>query len=156
MKESGSEKESLMALDNLWSCYEIMGVSLVDINLWKWLYQNPDASAVQVKEAAMSIAKDIWNKYFSDVFGTKDETILAVYSHMIDNPLYLSAYPIGHLIEFQLEKFISGKPFGPEIQKIFEQGRLIPQTWMKAAVGENLSVKPTLEASAKAIEQLSK
>ena len=156
IKESDSEKESLMALDNLWSCYEIMGVSLVDINLWKWLYQNPDASSSQVKEATIAIAKDIWNKYFSDVFGTKDETILAIYSHMIDNPLYLSAYPIGHLIDFQLEKYIAGKKFGIEIQKIFEQGRLIPQVWMKGAVGETLSVKPTLEASAIAIERLNK
>ena len=75
---------------------------------------------------------------------------------MIDNPLYLSAYPIGHLIDFQLEKYITGKQFGNEIQKIFEQGRLIPQVCMQGAVVETLSVKPTLEASAKAIEQLIK
>jgi hypothetical protein len=156
IKESSAEKESLLALDNLWSCYEIMGVSLVDIDLWKWLYQNPDATPAQVKMAIIKIAKDIWNKYYSDVFGTNDETILAIYSHMIDNPLYLSAYPIGHLIDFQIEKYIAGKSFGKEIQKIFEQGCLIPQTWMKGAVGEPLSVKPTLEASAKAIKMLSK
>ncbi|MHC1704514.1 MAG: hypothetical protein AB9846_11450 [Tenuifilaceae bacterium] len=156
MKESSSDNEYLMALDNLWSCYEIMGVSLVDINLWKWLYNNPKADAAQVKEAAISIAKDIWNKYFADVFGVKDEPILAIYSHMIDNPLYLSAYPIGHLIDFQLEKQLEGKQFANEVQRIFEQGRLIPQVWMKGAVGEPLSAKPTLEASAKAIEALSK
>lgn len=156
MKESNPDKEYLMALDNLWSCYEIMGVSLVDINLWKWLYNNPDANAAQVKEAAITIAKDIWNKYYADVFGSKDETILAVYSHMIDNPLYLSAYPIGHLIDFQLEKQFAGKPFAQEVQRIFQQGRLIPQVWMKGAVGEPLSAKPTLETSAKAIEVISK
>jgi len=156
MKESSSDKEYLMALDNLWSCYEIMGVSLVDINLWKWLYNNPKADEAQVKEAAISIAKDIWNKYFADVFGVKDEPILAIYSHMIDNPLYLSAYPIGHLIDFQLEKQLEGKQFANEVQRIFEQGKLIPQVWMKGAVGEPLSAKPTLEASAKAIEALSK
>jgi hypothetical protein len=155
-KEPGAEKESLMALDNLWSCYEIMGVSLVDINLWKWLYLNPEANAAQVREATISIAKEIWNKYFADVLGAKDQTILAIYSHMIDNPLYLSAYPIGHLIDFQLEKYIMGKPFGPEIQRIFEQGRLIPQAWMKGAVAEPLSATPALEAAAKAIEQMSK
>lgn len=156
MKESSSDKEYLMALDNLWSCYEIMGVSLVDINLWKWLYANPNADAAQVKEATISIAKDVWNKYFADVFGTKDEPILAIYSHMIDNPLYLSAYPIGHLIDFQLEKQFAGKQFANEVQRIFQQGKLIPQVWMKGAVGEPLSAKPTLEASAKAIEALSK
>jgi hypothetical protein len=81
-----------------------MGVSLVDINLWKWLYSNPNATAEQVKEATLTIAKDIWNKYYADVFGSKDEPILAIYSHMIDNPLYLSAYPIGHLIDFHSSK----------------------------------------------------
>jgi hypothetical protein len=156
MKESSSDKDMLMALDNLWACYEIMGVSLVDINLWKWLYKNPDADAAQVKEATISIAKDIWNKYYAEIFGTKDEPILAVYSHMVDNPLYLSAYPIGHLIDFQLEKQLSGKKFADEIQRIFQQGKLIPQVWMKGAVGEPLSNKPILEASAKAIEVLSK
>jgi hypothetical protein len=156
IKETVPEKDALMALDNLWSCYEIMGVSLVDINLWQWLYKNPGANALQVKEATITIARDVWNKYFSDVFGKKDETILAIYSHMIDNPLYLSAYPIGFLIEFQLEKYIAGKQLGPEIQKIFKQGRLIPQEWMKEAVGEPLSAKPTLEASSKAIELLLK
>lgn len=156
MKESSSAKEQLMALDNLWACYEIMGVSLVDINLWKWLYNNPDADAAQVKEATIAIAKEIWNKYFADVFGSNDEPILAIYSHMVDNPLYLSAYPIGHLIDFQLEKQFVGKSFSNEVQRIFEQGKLIPQVWMKGATGEPLSNKPILEASAKAIEMLSK
>ena len=156
MKESSSDKDHLMALDNLWACYEIMGVSLVDINLWKWLYNNPDADAAQVKEATIAIAKDIWNKYFADILGTKDEPILAIYSHMVDNPLYLSAYPIGHLIDFQLEKQFEGKQFANEVQRIFEQGRLIPQVWMKEAVGAPLSNQPILEASAKAIEALSK
>jgi hypothetical protein len=156
MKESSADKDQLMALDNLWACYEIMGVSLVDINLWKWLYSNPNADAAQVKEAVISIAKDVWNKYYADVFGTKDEPILAIYSHMIDNPLYLSAYPIGHLIDFQLEKQFKGKQFAEEVQRIFQQGKLIPQVWMKGATGETLSNRPILEASAIAIEAISK
>jgi hypothetical protein len=132
-----------------------MGVSLVDINLWKWLYANPEANAEQVKEAAIRIAKEIWNKYYADVFGTNDEPILAVYSHMIDNPLYLSAYPIGHLIDFQIENQIAGKNFATEVQRMYTQGRIIPQLWMKGAVGQPLSNTPTLEAATKAIEVLS-
>ncbi len=155
-KETNPDKVALETLDNLWSCYEIMGVSLVDINLWKWLYSNPNATAEQVKEATLTIAKDIWNKYYADVFGSKDEPILAIYSHMIDNPLYLSAYPIGHLIDFQLEKQFVGKSFANEVERIYSQGRLIPQLWLKNGVGEPLSVKPILEASGKAIGTLSK
>jgi hypothetical protein len=154
MKEENPNKEYLATLDNLWSCYEIMGVSLVDINLWKWLYAHPDATAQEVKEATIKIAKDIWNKYYADVFGSKDEPILAIYSHMIDNPLYLSAYPIGQLIEFQLEKQFKGRSFANEVERIFSQGRLIPQLWLKHGVGETLSVKPILEASDEALKNL--
>ena len=154
ISETNPQKESLETLDNLWSCYEIMGVSLVDINLWKWLYNHPGAYAQEVKDATINIAKDIWNKYYADVFGSTDEPILAVYSHMIDNPLYLSAYPVGHLIHFQLEKQLKGKSFASEIERIYSQGRLIPQIWLKDAVGETLSVKPILEASAEALGEL--
>lgn len=156
IKDNNPEKAHLQALDNLWQCYEIMGVSLVDINLWRWLYDNPNATPAQLKEATISIAKDIWNKYYADVFGSTDEPILAVYSHMISNPLYLSAYPMGLLIDFQLEQHIAGKHFANEIQRIFEQGSIIPQLWMKGAVGSPLSIEPTLSAAEKAISVLKK
>ena len=154
--DNNPEKAHLQALDNLWQCYEIMGVSLVDINLWRWLYENPNATPAQLKEATISIAKDIWNKYYADVFGSTDEPILAVYSHMISNPLYLSAYPMGLLIDFQLEQHIVGKHFANEIQRIFEQGSIIPQLWMNGAVGSPLSIEPTLSAAEKAISVVKK
>jgi len=154
--DNNPEKAHLQALDNLWQCYEIMGVSLVDINLWRWLYENPNATPAQLKEATISIAKDIWNKYYADVFGSTDEPILAVYSHMISNPLYLSAYPMGLLIDFQLEQHIAGKHFANEIQRIFEQGSIIPQLWMNGAVGSPLSIEPTLSAAEKAISVVKK
>ena len=154
IKETGSEKDQFMTLDILWACYEIMGVSLVDIRLWKWLYENPGADKSRIKEATIGIAKDVWNQYFADVFGTMDEPILAIYSHMIDNPLYLSAYPLGHLISFQLENQITDKSFASEVQRIFQHGRIIPQLWMKEAVGNPLSISPLLEASSKAITEV--
>lgn len=144
MKDNDANKQHLLALDNFWGSYEIMGVSLVDMYVWRWLYENPDATAVQLKEAVISIARDVWNKYYAEVFGTKDEPILAIYSHMIDYPLYLPAYPVGHLIEFQLDKQLEGKPFADEVMRIFSQGRVIPQLWMKTAVGKEISVDPLL------------
>ena len=81
-----------------------MGVSLVDMQVWKWLYDNPKATKEQLKETVVKAAIDVWNQYYAPVFGVKDSPILAIYSHMIDNPLYLSNYPVGHLIDFQLER----------------------------------------------------
>ena len=152
IKENNPDKEFLLALDNYWSCFEIMGVSLVDINVWRWLYKNPNANAEQLKEAVISISKEIWNKYYADIFGVKDAPILAIYSHMIDYPLYLSAYPIGHLIEFQMEQYIQGKNLGEEMQRMITQGWITPNAWMKGAVGEVISVDPIINATNKALE----
>ncbi len=152
MQETNPEKESLEALDNFWANYEIMGVSLVDMAVWKWLYENPNATAAQLRDQVMIIAKDVWNKYYAPVFGVKDQTILAIYSHMIDAPLYLSAYPIGHLIDFQIEQYLSGKDFATEVTRIYSMGRLVPQEWMRRAVGGPISIKPIQEATRKALE----
>ncbi|MDD3636227.1 MAG: hypothetical protein PHN50_01405 [Bacteroidales bacterium] len=152
MEVSNLEASHLAALDQLWSNYEIMGVSLVDIRVWKWLYDNPGTDELKLKEAVTSIAKEVWNTFYAPVFGVKGSPILAVYSHMIDNPLYLSAYPIGQLIEFQFGQYISDKDFAAEVYKAFRQGRLTPQEWMKGAVGEPISTKPVIEAAEEAVQ----
>ena len=154
MKSTDVNKHHLKALDNFWSCYEIMGVSLVDMEVWHWLYANPDATAAQLKEAVIKIAKDVWNQYYAPVFGSKDEPILAIYSHMIDNPLYLSNYPVGHLIDFQIEKYIEGKNLADEITRMLVTGRIIPQAWMKEAVGEKISIDPLIKSTDEALKAI--
>jgi len=151
IKNKDRNQKHLAALDNLWSTYEIMGVSLVDQLVWKWLYEHQNATPAALKAAVIDIAKQVWNKYYADVFGVVDQTILAIYSHMINDPLYLSAYPIGHLIEFQIDRYLEGKTFAPEVQRIFSTGRLTPQTWMKQAVGEEISIKASIEAAKEAL-----
>ncbi|MCX7833258.1 MAG: hypothetical protein N2490_03520, partial [Ignavibacteria bacterium] len=146
IKDTDPDKKYYDILDNFWKTYEIMGVSLVDIKVWQWLYQHPDATPEELKQAVVSIAKDVWNKYFADAFGMKDQIILAIYSHMIDNPLYLPNYAIGHIIEFQIENYLEGKKLGPEMERMCAAGNIIPQEWMKNAVGSDISVKPMLDA----------
>lgn len=154
MPNADPNKEHLMALDNFWSSYEIMGVSLVDMKVWKWMYENPGATPAQLKEAVIAAAKEVWNKYYAEVLGGNDEPILAIYSHMIDNPLYLSNYPMGHLIEFQIEQQVKGKPLAAEFDRMYTQGRLVPQVWMKGAVGSEISIQPTMNAAAEALRAL--
>ncbi|MFA6794517.1 MAG: hypothetical protein WCR50_03410, partial [Proteiniphilum sp.] len=95
LKNPNPEDAYYLALDNFWSSYEIMGVSLVDIQVWEWLYAHPDATPAQLKEAVIRIAKEVWNSYYADVLGGEDEMLLGIYSHMIDYPLYLPNYPMG-------------------------------------------------------------
>ena len=140
------EKQAMEILDKVWSMYEICGVSMLDISVWKWMYAHPDAPAEQLKEATIALSKEIWNKYYAPVFGVKDETVLAVYSHMISYPLYLSAYAFGQIIEFQLDQYLEGKNFANEVERIFRQGRLTPNQWMILATGSPLTVEPMLEA----------
>ncbi len=154
IKNEDVNRKHLKTLDNLWATYEIMGVSLVDIRVWKWMYEHPDATPAELKGQVIAIAGDVWNSYYADVFGTRDQPILAVYSHMIDYPLYLSAYPIGHLIDFQIERYIEGKNLAQEIQRMLVSGRVLPQQWMKQAVGKEISAEPLLTAADQALQAI--
>lgn len=145
IKNTDKKKEMLDALDIFWSTYEIMGVSMVDISVWKWLYAHPNATAAELKVEVINIAKRVWNKYYADVFGSKDEIILGIYSHMVSYPLYLSAYSFGQMIEYQVDTHLRKSNFSDEVDRIYKLGRLTPQVWMKEAVGEELSVKPMQE-----------
>ncbi len=154
IKENNPDKDYLTTLDIFWGCYEIMGVSLVDMGVWEWMYAHPDATPEQLKENVIRIAQKVWNQYYAPVLGEKDSPILAIYSHMIDNPLYLANYPMGHLIEFQLEEYLKGKNFASEILRIYPLGRLTPQVWMQQATGKVLSIEPMLEAAKTAAEKI--
>lgn len=142
----------LQTLDTFWSLYEIMGVSMVDMRVWKWLYAHPNATKAELKDAVVSIANEVWNAYYAPVFGMEDEPILGIYSHMVASPLYLSAYAFGHLIDFQIEQHLHGKDFSDEVDRIWSQGRLTPQIWMQNAVGEKISNQPILQAADNALE----
>jgi len=127
---------------------------MVDMQVWKWLYENPEANATQLKEAVIRISIDVWNKYYAEVYGIKDEPILAIYSHMISNPLYLANYSFGHLIDFQIEQYIVDKNFAHEVDRIWSIGRLTPDAWMQKAVGESISIKPMILATEEALKHI--
>lgn len=141
-------------LDVFWTNYEMMGVSLLDIKVWEWLYENPNANAVQLKEAVIRLAKEVWNEFYADTFGVRDVPILAIYSHMIQSPLYLMNYPYGRLIKFQLENYFLDKNFADETNRIFALGRLTPRHWMQRAVDQQISNEHIFQAAQKAIDGL--
>jgi Rps23 Pro-64 3,4-dihydroxylase Tpa1-like proline 4-hydroxylase len=154
MKDTNPEKETLKTLDIFWSLYEIMGVSMVDMKMWQWLYANPNSSALELRDAVLQISKDVWNTYYAPVFGMKDQTILGIYSHMVNSPMYLPNYAFGHLIHFQLEEHFKTHEFAPEVLRIFALGQLTPNEWMHQAVGEPLSNEAILKAADVAIARL--
>ena len=147
-------REALQTLDIFWGCYEIMGVALVDMYCWRWLYEHPGATVAQLKEQVIRTAQEVWNKYYSQYLGEQDSPILAIYSHMIDSPLYLPNYPYGHIIHFQLEQQLKGKSVAAEIERIYPAGRLTPQLWMRHAVGNEVSTQPLLDAASEALKAM--
>ncbi len=147
----GEEAQRAEALGILWNTYEIAGVSLVDMGVWNWMYQHPEATPAELREAVLAIARDVWNRYFAPVFGVRDSEILAIYSHMIVYGLYLPDYAIGHIIAFQIAQQFREGDFGAEVERIARQGRLTPDAWVRGAVGAPLSARALLEEARAAI-----
>ena len=146
----GNKAKDEEVLDLFWSMYEIMGVSLVDMAMWEWLYDNPKATAFELREAVVRIASDIWNQYYAPILGEEDSPLLGIYSHMVGYALYLPAYPIGNIVQYQLSEHLAlcntKAEWAKEYTRIYQQGRLTPNAWMHGAVGGPMSVEPILKA----------
>lgn len=149
-----AEARAMLALDTLWSVVEIGAVSLVELRTWHWLYDNPDATPAQLRTAQLGFARDVWAAYLEPLLGPSSGELLAIYSHQLNYPLYLSNYALGHLIAFQVAEHLeeTDQPFGAEIERITRLGQLTPDAWMRGAVGAPLSADPLLAAARKAVE----
>jgi len=142
-----------LVFDQFWSMYEIMGVSLVDMTMWQWIYAHPKATPKQLCEQTIRIAQDIWNTYYGPVLGEHDCVLLAIYSHMVNSPMYLPNYPLGHIVQYQLEEHLAQCPtqqaFAAEYERIYRLGRLTPKQWLIQATGTPPSITPILNAVSK-------
>jgi len=147
--------EALKILNDFWGTYEIAGVSLIDMEVWHWMYDHPDATPAQLKEAVLGIARDVWNRYYAPIFGVEDVVLLAVYSHMIHSFLYLPDYPIGHLIAHQIEeKMKNAGSIGPQFDRVARIGNVAPDLWMIEATGAPVGAEALLGATEHALKEL--
>ena len=152
------EAERMRALDDFWSAFEIAGVALVDIAAWHWMYEHPDATPAQLRQAVVKIAKETWNRFYAPVLGGKDAVLLGIYSHMLSNPMYLCDYPLGHLIAFQIEEQVKkdAGPLGPKFERMARIGAVAPDVWMTEATGAPVSAAPLLRSAEEALGSLGK
>ncbi len=140
-------------LNDFWATCEISAVALVDIAVWHWMYDHPDASPAELKQAVLQISRDTWNRFYAPIFGVRDVTLLGVYSHMIDTFMYLPDYPIGHLISHQIEEQMKkAGSIGPEFERMATMGRLTPDLWMQNATGKPVGAEALLTAAQKALD----
>lgn len=147
------ESERLRVLNDFWMTYEICGPALVDMAVWHWMYDHPEASPAELKDAVIRISKDIWNRHYAPVFGIRDSVLLGIYSHMISLMMYIPDYSLGHLISFQIEeKLKDGKNIGSEMERMTSFGYVTPDLWMEHATGSPVSSKPLLQATEAALK----
>lgn len=154
LSQADSATLALKALDAFWSTFEIGGVGVLDLRVWRWMYAHPDANAAELKTATIAMAKELWNQYYEPIFGHHDSSILAIYSHMVAYGMYLPDYPIGFLIQAQIEDAIAGKNLATEMERMCVQGRIAPDAWMVGAVGQPLSSGPLIKAADRALETI--
>ncbi len=148
--DAAAERERV--LNDFWQTWEIAGVALVDVAVWHWMYEHPDATPEQLRDATVAIAQDVWRRYYAPVLGGEGTPLLGIYSHMISYPLYLSDYPLGHLIAFQIEEHLKKKgPLGAEFERMARQGSVTPDVWMVHATGAPVSAEPLLRATEAAL-----
>ena len=147
--------QALQTLDDFWGAAEIAAVALVDMKVWHWMYAHPDATAAELKEATLEIAKGVWNRYYAPIFDVNDVVLLGIYSHMIHSFLYLPDYPIGHLIAHQIEEQVErAGELGPEFERMAKIGNVAPDLWMQQATGAPVGPEALLHATEKALDRL--
>ncbi|MDX1583009.1 MAG: hypothetical protein R3338_05340, partial [Thermoanaerobaculia bacterium] len=152
--ETPNEKsEAMKVLDDFWGTYEIAGVALVDMGVWHYMYDHPEATPQELRDATVEIARDVWNEYFAPVFGIEDVVLLGIYSHMIDSMLYIPDYPLGHLISFQIKQQMEeAGEVGPEFARMVTIGDLTPDLWMTEATGKPVGPDALLGAAEEALK----
>ena len=150
-----AKSNALKAVNDFWATYEIAGVALLDMGVWHWMYDHPDATPADLNQATVALARDLWNRYYAPVFGQKDVALLGIYSHMINSFLYLPDYPLGHMIAFQIEEQMTktGQP-GREFERMAILGRVTPDQWMIHATGKPVGPEALLTATRKALQSL--
>src|SRR5262249_31012683 len=150
-----AERARMESLNTFWSEWEIAGVALVEIQAWHWMYDHPQATPAQLREAMLAIARDVWNRYYAPVLGARDSVLLGIYSHLLSTPLYLYNYGLGHLIAFQIEEHIAKvgvAKLGAEFERMARFGRVTPDLWMENATGAPVGAGPLLRATEAALK----
>jgi len=151
--ETDEIAEAYNTLNDFWATAEIAAVSLVDMALWHWMYDHPDATPAELREAAIEISKDVWNRHYASIFKKKDVILLGIYSHIIHSFLYLPDYPMGHMIAFQIEEHVKqAGNIGTEVERMTTLGRIAPDLWMLKATGSRVGADALLDAVERALD----
>lgn len=149
-----SKQTPYRTVEQFWNLREMCAVSLVDIYVWRWMYQKSHFSETELKNAVIGICNNIWNEHFSSIFQCREVNLLGIYSHMISHGLYLMDYPLGRIISYQLERYFKSHSLPSEMERMCSIGNISPSRWMKEAIGEDISPTALLKDAREAVQYL--
>jgi hypothetical protein len=141
-------------IETMLSACQMSGPALVELRAWRWLYDHPDATAEELRDAVLQIAANVWTEFFEEHYGPDPYYLTAAYQHMIGYPLYLANYVISGVALQQMRAYVRGKDVASELMRMYTIGRLTPDLWMERAVGAPLSVEPLLRDTERVLAQL--
>ncbi|HUU98592.1 MAG TPA: hypothetical protein VM487_22900 [Phycisphaerae bacterium] len=143
-----------MTIETMLSACQIAGPAIVELRTWRWLYEHPDATAAELRDAVLQIAADVWTEFFEEYYGPDPYHLTAAYQHMIGYPLYLANYVLSGVAVQQMRAYVREKDRASELLRMYTIGRLTPDLWMERAVGAPLSVEPLLRDTERVLAQL--
>ena len=160
---SDPRAEAERTLATFVATWEIAGVALLEIALWRWLEAHPDATPAELRTSTVRLARELWARHYAPHLGDGEAVdgalLLGVYSHLVSYPLYLANYPLGHLIAFQIEQAIAqaeaaGEPLGAAFARMARIGAVAPDVWMTQATGGPVAAIPLIRAATAAVTAL--
>ena len=140
--------------ERLLDAAQIAGPALLEIHVWRWIYDHPDASPEAIRDTVLRVADELWSKYYQQHLGADPYAILAAYQHMVGYPLYLADYALGHIISHQIIGHMHGKDLATETRRICSIGSLTPDAWMKIAVGNGIDAGVLANDAAQSAKRL--
>jgi len=142
------------AIQAMLSACQIAGPALVDLHAWRWLYEHPECTPCEFRDQVISIAGELWDRFYAEDFGEDPYHILAAYQHMVAHALYLPDYVIGHVQSQQIRVHMRGRDLAAETRRICSIGRFTPDLWTRTAVGSPISVEPMIKDVEAALDAL--
>jgi hypothetical protein len=143
-----------LTIQSMLASCQMSGPALLELRVWRWLYDHPDATAEDLRAVVLEIAADIWAEFFEPYFGPDPYYLPAAYQHMIGYPLYLANYVLSDIALQQMRAYVRGKNVASELLRMYTIGRLTPDLWMERAVGAPLSAEPFLRDANRVLTQL--
>lgn len=151
-----AESEKARVLNEFWNTREIAGPALLELDMWRWLYEHPSATAAELRDATVARARELWAQYYAPHLGNTNEgvSLLGIYSHSISIPLYLFNYVVGHVIAFSVEETQAGatpSQFAQKFEAMARLGSIGPDAWLTQATGHPVRADDLLAATARAL-----